>query len=709
MSRFRRILNVVVRAGAPIASLWLTGVLPTFAQEAAPSPVAPPAQNVTLNGKPLPAPVASPEPTLVDAVPVAAPSSIPPAPPSPFASPSPAPVAAASEPAATNSVTTGDLPIKDEVTPVLETPKLTDEPLVDAPPADLSPAPLPSQNVTVNLINRLVKKGILDPAEAQEMIAQAQADAEQAKAQADATQYAIEQAAAAQAAAVAGIPAPVTDDTVRVTYVPEVVKTEIRESVQQDLIARAKKEGWIAPNSLPAWVSKIKPFGDIRVRFEGDFFPSGNDNTGAFPNFNAINTGSPFDVTGNQFSPQINVDQNRYRLRLRARFGADVNLGEKFSAGLRLATGESNSPVSANQSMGLPYQGQGGNFSKYAIWLDRAFIKYEYTGLPTKDIKLLVGRFDNPFFTTSDIQWSNEIGFDGIAVKANYEVVKGVMPFLTAGIFPFYNTDFNFSSNQPSKFKSYDKWIYAVQLGSNWKITEDLNFTGAVAYYYFQNAEGKLSSPYVPLTSSDASDTDNSRPAFAQKGNTYMAIRNIIPDASNDYGTINQWQYFGLATPYQNLAVAAKFDYLKFEPFVISLSGEFVRNLAFNYGDINAIAVNNRGPNDDDLSDSSSFGDFAGGPNAWIVQMQFGSAALAKRGDWNVGFGYRWVESDAVIDGFTGSDFGGGGTNLKGYTVGANYSLSSNVWLGVKWLSGRSISGPTYKEDIIQFDLNAKF
>ncbi len=92
----------------------------------------------------------------------------------------------------------------------------------------------------------------------------------------------------------------------------------------------------------------------MRVRFELDDFPSGNDNTGAFPNFNAINTGAPFDVAGNQFSPQLNVDQNRNRMRLRARFGADLNLGQGFTSGIRVATGQDNSPTSTNQSWARP-------------------------------------------------------------------------------------------------------------------------------------------------------------------------------------------------------------------------------------------------------------------------------------------------------------------------------------------------------------------
>ena len=89
--------------------------------------------------------------------------------------------------------------------------------------------------------------------------------------------------------------------------------------------------------------------------------------------------------------------------------------------------------------------------------------------------------------------------------------------------------------------------------------------------------------------------------------------------------------------------------------------------------------------------------------------MVLGDAVLQKGGDWNTSLGYRKVESDAVVDGFCDSDFGGGGTNLKGLTVGTNLALSSNVWLGVRWMSATQVAGPTFKNDIIQFDINGKF
>jgi hypothetical protein len=420
------------------------------------------------------------------------------------------------------------------------------------------------------------------------------------------------------------------------------------------------------------------PFGDIRLRCELDNFPGGNDNTGAFPNFNAINTGPPFDTTGTSFPPEYNVDKDRQRFRFRVRVGLIADLGDGFSIGIRGATGENDSPVTENQTLGNANNAQGGNFQKYSIWLDRAFLKWEAGGLPERDLTIIAGRMDNPFFGTTLI-WANDLGFDGVIISGRYQVVRGVTPFLTAGAFPVYNTDFNFANTNPAKFNSTDKYLYAVQGGTDWSINRDFHLKIAGALYDFNNIEGRLSNPFTPLTSTDQGNTDDFRPAFAQNGNTYMALRNIVPTAANNFGQIDQFQYYGLATPFHEVAVTGRLNYNHFEPFQVSVTGEWVTNTAFDRGSIAAIAVNNRS-----TASSGTVGRYIGGNSAWNVYVTLGSPVLQKRWDWSLGIGYRYVESDSVVDGFNDSDFGAPlyGTNLKGYTIFGSLALSPNVYLG---------------------------
>jgi hypothetical protein len=619
-----------------------------------------------------------------------------------------------------------------------------------APVASPSPSASPSQftrsqNVTINLINRLVQRGVLTKEDAAELIKMAEEDAAAARAEA------AQAAQARQAAQAVPLPTPSTEsatakelttspqllpdlsalptlkeiapaatpapapeptpalvmgpnDTVRVTYIPEVVKKQMRDEIKQEVMEEAREENWAAPRTFPDWVSRIRLFGDIRVRYEGLYYPSGNDATGAFPNFNAINTGPPFDVSGSTFPPQLNVNQTRERVRLRVRTGLEADLGYGFTMGIRGASGENDSPVTENQTLGVANGTQGGNFSRYSLWLDRAFLRYELGGRPDRDLAITAGRFDNPFFSTTMI-WADDLGFDGFLLQGRYQILKGVTPYITLGIFPVFNTDLNFATNNPSKFPSYDKWLYAGQIGSTWRISRDFSMNVALALYHFENIQGQLSTPFVPLTSSDAGNTDDSRPAFAQKGNTYMALRRILATAQNDFGTIDQFQYYGLATSFRELAFTGQLDFSHFEPIHVALQGEYVSNLAFNGTAINAVAVNNRGP----TQPNGAPGSFAGGNTAWIIGLKVGNPILEKRWDWNLFLNYRYVESDAVVDGFCDSDFGGGGTNLKGFVVGGSLALSPNVWLTLRWLSANEVAGPPYKNDILQVDVNGRF
>lgn len=572
--------------------------------------------------------------------------------------------------------------LADQLDPTLDAPLATDLPAEPAP----APAAAPSPNVTVNLINRLVEKGILSQLEATELIRQAEADAVAA------------QNAAAQAD-VAALPPALEEDDMRVTYIPEVVKNDMRDEIKQELMAQAREQPW-SQKSAPDWTNQFRPFGDLRVRHESTFFPDGNDNSGAFPNFNAINTGSPFDTSGTQFSPQYNVDQDRHRARLRARIGTEIMLGDGFNGGIRLATGDSNTPTSTNQSLGA----SGGNFSKYAIWLDRAFLSYDAGPGDGEELKFMIGRFDNPFFS-SEIQWDDDLGFDGLAVRGKVKINDRASTFFTAGYFPVYNTDFNFASNQPSKFESTDKWLAGAQVGIDWKITEDLTAKFGISYYDFDSIQGELSSPFIPLTSSDAGDTDSTRPAFAQRGNTYMALRNIDNStAANDFGNRYQYQYYGLASEFRNLTITGRLDYDAWEPYRLSLTGEATKNIAFDDSGVAGRAVNNRGS-----GTGTKVGAYEGGDSAWFTNLTFGKPALEALGDWQASFGYRYVESDAVVDGFTDSDFGGGGTNVQGYTLGATMALSPAVRLGLRWMSSDEIIGSPLSTDTLQLDLNAKF
>ena len=554
-----------------------------------------------------------------------------------------------------------------------------------------------SPNATINLVNMLVKQGVLKEDQAEALIRQANDEAYVAREAAKGAATKADEAAKAANAATSAASPP---GTRHVTYVPEVVKRQLREDIKREVMDRAHKENWASPGAYPEWAQRIRFSGDLRARYQGSFFPAGNNQLDAI-NFNAINTGSPYDVSqANQTNwPTYNSTQDRHQPRLRARLGMDADLYAGFSTGFRIATGENGSPVSTNQTLGA----SGGNFSKYALWLDRGFLKYRAWG---DDLNVSIGRFDNPFWSPTDLAWYRELGFDGAAVQAKYELFDGFTPFAVAGAFSIYNTDANAGNNfllPNSKFASEDRWLFGGQAGFVSRFAPESSFRAAVAYYDFANVQGKFSSPCPAQVSGDICDTDITRPSFAQKGNTYTILRNLVSDPA--VLTPPQYQYFGLVSQYRPVVASAQLDLGQFHPVHIVLDGEYIWNTAFNRGRMDAFAINNRGP---DVA-ANTPGPFNGGNQGWLARVTVGDRVIKRLWDWNVHAGYKYLESDATIDAFVDSDFGLGGTNLKGYFVGGNIGLSDNVWASLRWMSANNIAGLPYSVDVLQVDLNAKF
>jgi hypothetical protein len=129
--------------------------------------------------------------------------------------------------------------------------------------------------------------------------------------------------------------------------------------------------------------------------------------------------------------------------------------------------------------------------------------------------------------------------------------------------------------------------------------------------------------------------------------------------------------------------------------------------VAFDQGALSANAVNNLGADPDGAGPLT--GSYDGGDMAWYLGLQIGKPKLESLGDWMVSLGYRYVESDAIVDGFTDSNFGGGGTNVQGFHIGGQMALTPNVSAQIRWLASDEIAGPPLKSDTLMIDLNAKF
>ncbi|QYJ19960.1 putative porin [Achromobacter sp. ES-001] len=538
-------------------------------------------------------------------------------------------------------------------------------------------APAPSENATINLIRLLVQQGVLKPEQANALVAQAEAEAKAAR-----------QAAPDRGAAVAQA------GDVRVPYIPQTVRDQIRDEVKAEVMVQAKEENWAQPNTFPDWVSRITVEGDVRVRDESRLYNGGNSNE--ITDFAKLNANGPYDVNPNTnggYPPMLNTrEDRRNQLRIRARLGVRAEISEAWTAGIRLATGSDDSPVSTSQTLG-------GGMGKKDIWLDQAYLTYR----PAKWATVTGGRIANPFEST-DTLFSNDLNFDGIAAIFKQPLQgRDVTLFGTLGAFATEYANNGWSSSSMSEGETENKWLLGGQVGADWKINNQNSLRGALAYYHFDNIAGKRSSSCSPWAGAESCDTDWSRPAFMQKGNTLFLLRNIAPNPLNPADT-PQPQYVGLASKFDLLDLNLRWDTRVFDGLGLRLNGNYIRNLAYSKSKMasrsQGYIVNNFGDN----------GDIESGPNAWMLQATLGrSYDLKDKGDWLAFVGYKYIQPDALPDAYNDSSFHQGGTNARGYYIGAGYAFEKNVYGVFRWMSTKEIYGPPLAIDTMQFEINARF
>ncbi|MHB1077276.1 putative porin [Thiobacillus sp.] len=487
------------------------------------------------------------------------------------------------------------------------------------------------RETTQAILDALVEKGVLTAEAAQSLVKQAEKKGQEK--------------AEAAVKAEAGV--------VRVPYIPEGVKREIREQLRQEVVAQAKTEQWGNVNAVPEWVDRLKWEGDLRLRYQGDLFADGNASGNDFI-FEPYGLGSIGDP--------INTEEDRQRLRVRARLGLSAKITDYVSAGFRITTGNTNDPVSTNQTLG-------NDFNKYSLVLDRAFAKVQ----PRDWLTVSGGRIPNPFFST-DLVWDDDLNFDGVAATFNPWIRsdRSGKPFFTLGAFPLQEVESSVTN------LARDKWLYAAQVGLDWKMNANTRWRFGLAYYDYQN---------IAAVEDDAIDGlydyAGSIMKSRQKGNTMFEVA-----PADDPGR------FGLAADYSLVNFTATVDLAHFEPVHVILDGDVVKNVGYDEAEVNSRLVS--GP-----QEARTLG--------WQTKVTVGWPSMQNRGDWQVFLGYRHLERDAVLDAFADSDFRLGGTNSKGFFIGGSYGVDRNSWLSAKWLSADQIDGPPFGVDVVQVDFNAKF
>ncbi|WP_454903439.1 putative porin [Variovorax gossypii] len=560
--------------------------------------------------------------------------------------------------------------------------------------ASAQTAAAPGESAMVKLIRGLIQSGTLAKDVGEALLAQAQTEALAAQ-QAQRMSAATTAASASNAGGVRLEPG-----DVRVPYISQTVRDQIRDEVKAQVMAQAKDEGWAAPNETPEWSKRIRVEGDVRVRNESRGYAGNNSNIEI--NWAELNKGTGYDVNPNTnlaLPSILNTRQDRRNLfRARARLGVYADLSENTKAGVRLASGSDESPVSTTQTLG-------GGLSKKSVWLDQMWISHK----PVDWLTVTAGRFGNPFMST-DLLYSSDLNFDGIAAQFEKKLAanRDLTLFGTLGLIPLEYSSDNSPSRSQTKMKSENKWLFGAQAGAEWKLDEENRVRGALAYYNFRNISGQVSQPCALYAGADGCSTDWSRPAFMQKGNTLMLLRDISLDPLNPAGT-PQPQYVGLASKFRLIDLNLRWD-TAVAGNNLRLDANFVKNTAYDARDIwNRAGIRGAIVNNFGATGGTTQADFKSGGNAYMLQATYGKPAPTARGDWNVLAGYKRIEPDAMPDGYNDSTFHGGGTNARGYFLGGSYAIDKNMWFTGRWISTKEVYGPPQSIDTLQLEFNARF
>jgi len=492
------------------------------------------------------------------------------------------------------------------------------------------------RETTLNILDALVKRGVLTRQDADEIVKDAESKARTARA--------------------AAKPQP---DDVRVTYVPETVKDEIRRDVRRDVLEQTKAERWALPGALPEWTERISFYGELMLRSQNDIFQSTNSTQ--YLNYQAINQAGTTNIPNatlytNPADPS-KVADNSESFFVRARLGMNAKINDTVSAGLRLTTGNTNQPVVTVQTLGT-----GDN--KYTFVLDRAFLRLQ----PAPWLDLIGGRIPNPFLHT-ELVWAPDLGLEGFAGTVRQKV-GAITPWFTAGAFPL----------QDLGSSTRNKWLYAAQGGLDWKLTPSLRSRIGLAYYDYSNVTG-IHNPSTGNTHVN----DYTAPQYVQKGNTLF---NIADTTTNPNAAL-----FALAPEYRLVNLTGTLDLLAYDPYHVMFTGDYVQNIGYDQANVLARSGLNVAPR----------------TKGYLAKIAVGKPELAEAGDWLVQFGYRYLQRDAVIDGFTDPDFHLGGTDAKGYTLYLAYTFGRNAYASLKWMSANAIDNPPLAIDVLQLDLNVRF
>jgi hypothetical protein len=258
------------------------------------------------------------------------------------------------------------------------------------------------------------------------------------------------------------------------------------------------------------------------------------------------------------------------------------------------------------------------------LWIGQAYMKWRvYNGDNNATLSLMGGKMENPLWTiaANNMVWEPSVNPEGYAEKATYKYGQANL---------FLNAMQMAADNDKT---IGDQWLFAQQLGAQVPLSDDFKATVAGAWYAWANTDAN-------------SLTNGGNPVPASTSTGYWP-GNAMNAYTNAGIPLNK---FGVGEVTAELAG-------KVYGYPISVQGSYINNMRSNS------ALTGTGQNQT-------------GYKAGVI---FNKAA--EKNSWELGYFYKYVESEATVASLTETDWGAGGTNLKGSCVWAAYNPYKNFQL----------------------------
>jgi hypothetical protein len=386
----------------------------------------------------------------------------------------------------------------------------------------------------------------------------------------------------------------------------EELKQAREEEKQKAAEEESQRKSFLA--KLPKWLNYITPFGDVRVRYEN-------------------------------FAQNDLIARNRERLR--ARVGLIVSPSDEISATVRLATGDSNNPVTRNQTFSNA-------FTQKPINLDEAYLTLK----PGKSFNLepgwftvTAGKFAANAYRVSELVWDDDLTPEGATETLNLlDQKEGFVRGLKVNAFQWVVDEIA---------NADDPWMGGGQAVAEMAPGGAAKWTFAFADYHYSNLNS-VASKFLEPTSKNFN-------------NQLANINSLV---------ITNGKITGFRYGFNLISAATELNLPDVGGIPAGVFGEFACNTQ---------------------ADTKNVGFYTGVGFGYAGKDWYHNS-LKNQGDWAVSYTYAYVERDAVLALFTYDDdfyynhnTGSspptgptGGANIGAHIIRFDYELLNNFQLTLK-------------------------